>query len=360
MAAPHSRLVLSNEILHSEPSCFLGPVFSKPPVGRHSLKMQGELSRNWKKLQAKIQSESTSRKRKPGDQAQVTARKRSRQSCESDGPNRKTSAPATLAPGMGVAQSSKIEVASPDTRTSASLTLWTGRSDANPEDLAEAYRLGLKDNALLTSESERLNEGSAEVPELGKYVSLDCEMVGVGPGGSQSVLARVSIADFHGRQVYDSFVRPQEKVTDWRTDITGIGPIHMKSARNFDAVQSQVAGILRGRTLVGHDVKHDLAVLRLSHPRKDIRDTAKFQAFRQYGNGGKPSLKALAHGILGVDIQNGVHSSIEDAKVTMAIFRQHKAAFDVDHANRYRVDSAPRQRKLAKGKPKKAKKNRRK
>lgn len=322
--------------------------------------MQGELSSNWKKLQTKIQSESTSRKRKPSDQLRVTSRKRSRQSYESDGPKRKTSAPVTSTPGMGVAQSSKIEVATSDTKTPTSLTLWTGRSDASSEDLAEAYGLGLKNNALLTSDKERVNEGLAEVPELGKYVSLDCEMVGVGFDGAQSVLARVSIVDFHGRQVYDSFVRPQEKVTDWRTTITGIGPVHMKSARNFDAVQSQVAEILSGRTLIGHDVKHDLAVLRLSHPRKDVRDTAKFQAFRQYGNGGKPSLKSLAHGILGVDIQNGVHSSIEDAKVTMAVFRQHKPAFDVDHANRYRVDSAPRQRKSAKGKPKRAKKNRKK
>lgn len=258
-----------------------------------------------------------------------------------------------------MSQSSKIEVTGPDTKTAGSLS-WTRRSDATPEHLAEAYRLGLRDNALLTSEKERVNEGLANVPELGKYVALDCEMVGVGPDGAQSILARVSIVDFHGRQVYDSFVRPHEKVTDWRTSITGIGPAHMKSARDFDTVQSQVAEILHGRTLVGHDVKHDLAVLRLSHPRKDIRDTAKFQAFRQYGNGGKPSLKNLAQRILGVDIQKGVHSSIEDAKVAMAVFRQHKPAFDVDHANRYPVDSTPRQRKTTKGRPKKAKKNRKK
>lgn len=327
------------------------------------LKMQEELSSNWKKLQAKIQSESTSqssRKRKPGDQHQPASRKRSKQSHKPEDPGRKASSPAKRGSGMGVSQSSKIEVAGPDTKTPVSLALSKGRSDATAEHLAEAYRLGLKDDALLTSEKERVNEGLAKIPELGKYVSLDCEMVGVGPDGAQSVLARVSVVDFHGRQVYDSFVRPREKVSDWRTSITGIGPAQMKSARTFETVQSQIAEILHDRTLVGHDVKHDLTVLGLSHPRKDIRDTAKFQAFRHYGNGGKPSLRSLAHGILGVDIQNGAHSSIEDAKVTMAIFRQHKPAFDVDHANRYRVDTAPRQRKAAKGRPKKAKKNRRK
>lgn len=261
---------------------------------------------------------------------------------------------------MGLSQSSIIEVAAPDTKTPSSLALWKVRGDATVEHLAEAYRLGLKDNALLTSDTERPNEGLARVPDLGKYVSLDCEMVGTGPGGTRSLLARISMIDFHGHQVYDSFVKPQEKVTDWRTNITGIGPAQMRSARDFSEVQFQVAKILHGRTLVGHDVKHDLAVLQLSHPRKDIRDTARFQPFRHYGNGGKPSLKSLAQGILGVDIQTGVHSSIEDAKVTMAIFRQHKPAFDIDHANRYRADPAPKQPKVARGKPRKAKKNRKK
>ena len=261
---------------------------------------------------------------------------------------------------MGSSQSTKIEVSTCQTKTPASLAPRAGRGDADAEDLAEAYRLGLKDNALLTAEKERVNEGLTKIEDLGKYVALDCEMVGIGLDGVQSVLARVSIVDFHGRQVYDSFVRPQEKVTDWRTSITGVGPSHMKSARDFDAVQSQVAEILQGRTLVGHDVKHDLAVLRLSHPRKDIRDTAKFQAFRLYGNGGKPALRSLARGILGIEIQNGVHSSIEDAKVTMAIFRQHKPAFDVDHANRYRDSATPRKRKAPRGKPKASKKKNRK
>ena len=134
--------------------------------------MQGELSTNWKKLQARIQSESArqpSRKRKPGDQPALTLRKRSRrQSCKSEDTNNPTSAPNNRTSGMGVTQSSRIEVAAPDTKTPASLALWSDTSDATPEHLAEAYRLGLRDNALLNLEKERVNEGRAEVSELGK------------------------------------------------------------------------------------------------------------------------------------------------------------------------------------------------
>ncbi|KAG7121064.1 RNA exonuclease 4 like protein [Verticillium longisporum] len=86
----------------------------------------------------------------------------------------------------------------------------------------------------------------------------------------------------------------------------------------------------------------------------DIRDTSKFPGFRRYGNGKKPALRKLAEEILKVEIQQGAHSSVEDAKVTMALFRRHKPAFDVDNTNRFPA-FAPGARSAAK-KPKKKKK----
>lgn len=53
---------------------------------------------------------------------------------------------------------------------------------------------------------------------------MDCEMVGVGPGGEESMLARVSIVNYFGKCVYDKYVKPTEKVTDYRTAVSGIRP----------------------------------------------------------------------------------------------------------------------------------------
>ena len=53
---------------------------------------------------------------------------------------------------------------------------------------------------------------------------MDCEMVGVGYGGKDSILARVSIVNQYGRCVYDRYCRPTERVTDYRTDVSGIRP----------------------------------------------------------------------------------------------------------------------------------------
>ncbi|CRK22705.1 hypothetical protein BN1708_013459, partial [Verticillium longisporum] len=252
----------------------------------------------------------------------------------------------------GAAQSSKV--ADPArTGPSPSLAAWAAENDVSAESLAEAYGLGLPGNAML-AEPEKENAGRTPGLDVGKYVALDCEMVGVGEGGYESVLARVSLVDFHGRQVYDSFVRPREKVTDWRTAVSGIAPRKMRLAREFEDVQAEVAELLQDRILIGHDVKHDLDALQLTHSIKDIRDTSKFPGFRRYGNGKKPALRKLAEEILKVEIQQGAHSSVEDAKVTMALFRRHKPAFDVDNTNRFPA-FAPGARSAAK-KPKKKKK----
>lgn len=56
----------------------------------------------------------------------------------------------------------------------------------------------------------------------GKYLCIDCEMVGVGSLGEQNSLGRVSIVNYHGAIVYDTFVKPKEKVVDYRTWVSGV------------------------------------------------------------------------------------------------------------------------------------------
>ena len=64
-----------------------------------------------------------------------------------------------------------------------------------------------------------------------------------------------------GGLLLDQYVRPAEKVTDYRTFVSGIEPIHLKEgAVSLSEAQKQVAQILSGRVLVGHAVHHDLQV----------------------------------------------------------------------------------------------------
>uniref|UniRef100_V5GJC4 RNA exonuclease 4 n=2 Tax=Kalmanozyma brasiliensis (strain GHG001) TaxID=1365824 RepID=V5GJC4_KALBG len=166
--------------------------------------------------------------------------------------------------------------------------------------------------------------------EPGNYLAIDCEMVGVGVNGSESVLARVSIVNFHGATILDRFVRPQEKVTDYRTWVSGVRPKDLKNAPSFSEVQGEVANLIKGKVLVGHAIQNDLKALLLSHPRPLIRDTATFQPLRDLAKTKYPSLKKLAKLVLGIDIQleGESHSSVEDARATMAVFRSQKSKWD--------------------------------
>uniref|UniRef100_A0A7N5JJB4 RNA exonuclease 4 n=1 Tax=Ailuropoda melanoleuca TaxID=9646 RepID=A0A7N5JJB4_AILME len=115
---------------------------------------------------------------------------------------------------------------------------------------------------------------------LTRALAMDCEMVGVGPKGEESVVARVSIVNQYGKCVYDKYVKPTQPVTDYRTAVSGIRPENLKQGEKLEVVQKEVADMLKGRVLVGHAVHNDLKVLFLDHPKKKIRDTQKYKPFK--------------------------------------------------------------------------------
>ncbi|RVE41515.1 hypothetical protein evm_013835 [Chilo suppressalis] len=155
---------------------------------------------------------------------------------------------------------------------------------------------------------------------LTKFIAIDCEMVGIGHDGNDHMLARVSLVNKFGDCIYDNIVKAREEVVDYRTNVSGIRKEDMLNGEDFNVVQKDVANIIKGRILVGHSLKNDLAVLFLSHPKRNIRDTSKYKPFRKITKGSTPSLKRLAKEILGIDIQHGEHSSIEDARAAMQLY----------------------------------------
>uniref|UniRef100_A0A671EN29 Interferon stimulated exonuclease 20 n=1 Tax=Rhinolophus ferrumequinum TaxID=59479 RepID=A0A671EN29_RHIFE len=65
-----------------------------------------------------------------------------------------------------------------------------------------------------------------------EVVSMDCEMVGVGPH-QESGLARCSLVDINGDVLYDKFIRPEGQITNYRTRVSGITRQHMEQATPF-------------------------------------------------------------------------------------------------------------------------------
>ena len=294
------------------------------------------LSSNWRKLQRKLKPTTGDQTKKQGQQNPAHRVQKNRSLPFS---KRQSSPPTPFhknKPDMGLGWSRARREA-----PSASLALWAEDHDISAKDLAEAYGTSSKSASIaeLSTAPENINEGLSDRADIGKYLAIDCEMVGVGPApDNESALARVSIVNYHGQQIYDSFVQPKEAVTDYRTPVSGITPELLQIARTFEVVQKDVANLLNDKILIGHAVHHDLDALLLGHPKRDIRDTSKHPAFRQISNGRTPGLKRLARELLGVDIQGGEHSSIEDARATMLLFRRDKERFDREHEKKWGPD----------------------
>ena len=100
-------------------------------------------------------------------------------------------------------------------------------------------------------------------------------MVGVGPKGCISALARCSIVDYRGRTIYDRYIKPDEPITHYRTRWSGIRSSHMENAISFPEARQQVANILKDKIVIGHAVFNDFQALNLCHPVEDTRDTSK-------------------------------------------------------------------------------------
>lgn len=74
-----------------------------------------------------------------------------------------------------------------------------------------------------------------------KYLAIDCEMVGAGPKGSISQLARCSVVSYDGDVVYDKFIIPPMPVTDYRTRWSGIRRSDLYRATPYSEARKDVS-----------------------------------------------------------------------------------------------------------------------
>ncbi|KAF4577517.1 3'-5' exonuclease [Pleurotus pulmonarius] len=161
-----------------------------------------------------------------------------------------------------------------------------------------------------------------------KYLALDCEMVGVGPKGRQSSVARVSVVNYHGAVQLDEFVRQTKPVVDYRTKYSGVRQRDLVNAKSFGEIQSQVTGLLKDRVLLGHAVYNDLKALSLEHPQTQTLDTQSYAWKFKLSKVKNIALRHLVKQELGLTIQDGEHSSVTDARATMAVFRLHEREWE--------------------------------
>ncbi|KAJ7038280.1 ribonuclease H-like domain-containing protein, partial [Mycena alexandri] len=164
-------------------------------------------------------------------------------------------------------------------------------------------------------------------PSPDQLISLSTVCVGVGPGGTTSMLARIVVVNFQGEPLLDTFVRPTMQITDHRVATTGIKDwqLFSKDAVPFNQVQQYVANMIRGKIIVGHGIWNDLSVLGIPHPAVSTRDVALYQPFRNALKNPHAiiGLQTLCWQLMRRRCQEGLIDPTENARAAMDLYRSH-------------------------------------
>ncbi|GFU06164.1 RNA exonuclease 1 homolog [Nephila pilipes] len=141
--------------------------------------------------------------------------------------------------------------------------------------------------------------------------ALDCEMCYTTAGVE---LTRISVIDPDLKTVYESFVKPFNKVLDYNTRFSGITEDNLKNVRTtIRDVQAVLLCMFNDKTiLIGHSLESDLKALKIFH--RTVVDTSVVFPHKM-GLPYKRALRTLMVEKLSKIIQNDVggHDSNEDA-----------------------------------------------
>ena len=141
----------------------------------------------------------------------------------------------------------------------------------------------------------------------------------------RSALGRMSLIDcMTGRIILDDHVLPREPVVDFLTRFSGIKPSDLDpKATSYDLISAKRAYfkmrylVERGCIFVGHGLSQDFLTVNIFVPPSQIIDTTDiFHLERRR----LISLRFLVNYLLGRDMQQDVHDSIEDSRAACELY----------------------------------------
>ncbi|KAI0005440.1 hypothetical protein BJV74DRAFT_804377 [Russula compacta] len=155
------------------------------------------------------------------------------------------------------------------------------------------------------------------------FMAVSAQIIYTGDTANIPLLARVSLADYRGNVVLDTFVRPIHQVTNYRTAETGLVAAHLTNAPMFREVQHRVIALIRDKVIVGHNLWQFLSVLYISHPTINTRDVAAFVPFHRglECGGATPPLNVLVHRLMGRSMGLGYEHPLENARAALDLYR---------------------------------------
>jgi PAB-dependent poly(A)-specific ribonuclease subunit 2 len=189
-------------------------------------------------------------------------------------------------------------------------------------------------NDFMTTKGLHLIEESRPMAFDAEFVSVQDEESTLSESGQKLViretryaLGRISVLDcFTEEIVVDDHVLPRERVVDYLTRFSGIVADDLDPSKAKHRIISTRSAYLemrylleRGCILVGHGLKQDFGTVNLIVPPHQILDTVEI--FHQPGMR-YVSLRFLANYVLGRDMQQDTHDSVEDARAAYELYQK--------------------------------------
>jgi PAB-dependent poly(A)-specific ribonuclease subunit 2 len=186
-----------------------------------------------------------------------------------------------------------------------------------------------------------------QLDELEKVLAIDAEFVLLNEeqtedshGGTRIVspnefgVARISLIGTRKdnqleRCIMDDYVsHDSSKIVDYLTQFSGIipGDLDKTTSKHHVITLKEVYLKLRylvdaGYTFVGHGLSKDFSTINIVVPSKQVIDTVTIYHLE---NQRMISLRFLASVLLGIDIQQTTHDSIEDSRTALQLYRMHE------------------------------------
>ena len=160
-----------------------------------------------------------------------------------------------------------------------------------------------------------------------RFISIDVEAVATGKGHDDRAPCWVAVVNEQGDILLDSKIAV-ENIYSPMTVITGVTrEMLLEEGKPMDQVIQSVHSLLDANvTLVGQSPSNDIKWLSLEqgvHYGKVIDLATEFRSWNgKYSRHNTFGLAQAAFGLLRKDIQQGSHSPIEDAQVSMELFRR--------------------------------------
>jgi len=205
------------------------------------------------------------------------------------------------------------------TYTCCSLT-----ADGYTEGCTRGPHVFYESEASLLHERHSFAESLPSTPSALDIAALDCEMI-YSTGGFR--IARVSVVDVSGKEVFDEFVKMDDgvEVVDFNSRFSGIrseeyGTLAVLPLKSVRRALAQFIGA--DTILIGHSLDNDLRALRLIHRR--VVDTAALFPHPR-GPPFRRALRDLTKEYLSRSIQQGGgskgHSSVEDSVASLDLVK---------------------------------------